>query len=100
MTLPRADVVFLRGATAADAGVLGNLLELYVHELSDVFPGLHVGPDGRFGYAKLGHGQHPEDRAGGAPRAAADGASPDPGRDPGTGDPAPDRGDARDHVRR
>jgi len=53
MTQPRADEVRLRVATAADAGVLGNLLELYVHELSDVFPGLHVGPDGRFGYAKL-----------------------------------------------
>jgi predicted acetyltransferase len=33
--------------------VLANLLELYVHELSGVFPGLHVGADGRFGYPKL-----------------------------------------------
>ena len=47
------DDVRLRVATAADATLLGNLLELYIHELSDVFPGLQVGPDGRFGYANL-----------------------------------------------
>ena len=34
-----------------DAGVpdVGNLLELYLHDLSDVFP-IELGPDGRFGY--------------------------------------------------
>jgi len=47
------DDVTLKVATAADAPVLANLLELYVHELSDIFPGLRVGPDGRFGYPKL-----------------------------------------------
>lgn len=45
--------VRLRVATAADATLLGNLLELYIHELSDVFPGLRIGADGRFGYPKL-----------------------------------------------
>jgi len=45
--------VRLRVATVVDATVLANLLELYVHELSDVFPGLHIGADGRFGYPKL-----------------------------------------------
>jgi predicted acetyltransferase len=34
------------------APVLGNLLELYVHDLSDVFP-IELGPEGRFGYDKL-----------------------------------------------
>lgn len=53
MTASNADDVRLRVATAGDATALGNLLELYVHELSDVFPGLHVGADGRFGYPKL-----------------------------------------------
>lgn len=53
MTPSPNEVVRLRVATSADATVLMNLLELYIHELSDVFPGLHVGPDGRFGYPKL-----------------------------------------------
>ena len=39
-------------ATADDAGVLSNLLELYVHDLSEVFD-VELGPDGRFGYEKL-----------------------------------------------
>ena len=34
------------------ASLLGNLLELYVHDLSDVFP-IELGPDGRFGYQDL-----------------------------------------------
>ena len=42
----------LNPATAAEAPLLANLLELYIHELSDVFK-LDVGPEGRFGYAKL-----------------------------------------------
>jgi len=53
MAQPNDDEVRLRVATAADTTALGNLLELYIHELSNVFPGLHVGSDGRFGYAKL-----------------------------------------------
>ena len=36
----------------SDAPVLANLLELYVHDLSEIF-GLELGVDGRFGYEKL-----------------------------------------------
>jgi predicted acetyltransferase len=32
--------------------MLGNLLELYVHDLSEIFP-VELGPEGRFGYEKL-----------------------------------------------
>ncbi|MBS0418318.1 MAG: hypothetical protein JSR66_11435 [Proteobacteria bacterium] len=39
-------------ASPGDAGVLANLLELYSHDLSDVFA-LELGTDGRFGYEKL-----------------------------------------------
>lgn len=45
--------VVLDVATTADAGVLANLLELYIHDLSAVFPGIELGADGRFGYGKL-----------------------------------------------
>src|SRR5215471_17178987 len=34
------------------APLLSNLLELYVHDMSEIFP-LEIGPDGRFGYDKL-----------------------------------------------
>lgn len=43
----------LERATREDAPLLEQLLELYIHDLSDVFPNLEVGADGRFGYAKL-----------------------------------------------
>ncbi len=42
----------LEVATEADAPVLSNLLELYLHDLSEIFP-IEVGADGRFGYDKL-----------------------------------------------
>src|SRR5580698_1374231 len=42
----------LEPATLRDAAVLSNLLELYSHDLSDVFA-LEPGVDGRFGYEKL-----------------------------------------------
>jgi len=45
--------VSLDVATAADAALLSNLLELYTYDLSDVFPNVVLGPDGRFGYSKL-----------------------------------------------
>ena len=45
--------VALDVATQSDAPLLANLLELYIHDLSDVFQGLEVGPDGRFGYRRL-----------------------------------------------
>ena len=44
--------VTLEVATPDTAPVLANLLELYQHGLSEVFP-VEVGPDGRFGYRKL-----------------------------------------------
>ncbi|XXX76710.1 GNAT family N-acetyltransferase [Sorangium sp. So ce134] len=47
------DAVVLDEATPSDALLLSNLLELYIHDLSDVFPGIELGPDGRFGYDKL-----------------------------------------------
>jgi predicted acetyltransferase len=45
--------VTLEPATRADAGVLANLLELYVHDLSEIFPQARIGADGRFGYEHL-----------------------------------------------
>jgi predicted acetyltransferase len=53
MAKPDEVTVSLDAATPADATLLGNLLELYTHELSDVFPEVVMGPDGRFGYARL-----------------------------------------------
>lgn len=47
-----ADEVTLQVATPADAVMLSNLLELYIHDLSEIFT-LEVGPDGRYGYGKL-----------------------------------------------
>ncbi len=44
--------VVLAVATPRDAPILSNLLELYCHDLSDVFA-LELGADGRFGYDKL-----------------------------------------------
>jgi predicted acetyltransferase len=45
--------VSLEVVTESDAAVLRNLLELYIHDMSEVFPGVEVGADGRFGYHKL-----------------------------------------------
>lgn len=47
------DGTSLAPASAADAALLSNLLELYAHDLSGVFPHLQLGADGRFGYPKL-----------------------------------------------
>lgn len=44
--------VRLERAGQSDERALANLLELYVHDLSEVFP-LEVGADGRFGYERL-----------------------------------------------
>lgn len=46
------DDVRLRRATPEQAPLLENLLELYVHDVSEWFP-VVLGPDGRFGYARL-----------------------------------------------
>ncbi|HEU5074872.1 MAG TPA: GNAT family N-acetyltransferase [Polyangiaceae bacterium] len=37
----------------SDAELLANLLELYIHDLSDVFAHPELGPNGRFGYPYL-----------------------------------------------
>lgn len=47
------DDVALRVATVHDASLLANLLELYIHDMSEVFPNVELGTDGRFGYEKL-----------------------------------------------
>ena len=39
-------------ATEADSVLLANLLELYIHDMSEVFPHVELGPDGRFGYRR------------------------------------------------
>src|ERR1700720_4514978 len=44
--------VVLDVATSRDAALLSNLLELYLHDLSEVFP-IELGSDGRFGYHRL-----------------------------------------------
>jgi predicted acetyltransferase len=46
-------MVSLVEATAANAALLGELLELYVQELSAVFTDVVPGPDGRFSYPRL-----------------------------------------------
>jgi predicted acetyltransferase len=48
-----ARAVSLDRATEADAVLLANLLELYIHDMSEVFPHVQLGPDGRFGYRRL-----------------------------------------------
>jgi predicted acetyltransferase len=45
--------VVLDVAAPSDAGLLANLLELYIHDLSEAFPDIELGPDGRFGYDPL-----------------------------------------------
>ena len=47
------DAVSLDATTSGDATLLGNLLQLYIHDLSAVFPDVAMGPDGRFGYPEL-----------------------------------------------
>jgi predicted acetyltransferase len=44
--------VVLEPARREDAAILANLLELYVHDLSEIFP-VEIGRDGRFGYEHL-----------------------------------------------
>lgn len=51
MTAP--ETISLDPAKPSDAPLLGNLIELYTHDLSAVFPHIELGPDGRFGYPKL-----------------------------------------------
>lgn len=48
-----SEPVVLTPAALSDGVLLSNLLELYIHDLSDVFTHLEIGADGRFGYPKL-----------------------------------------------
>jgi len=47
------DVISLELVSYAEEPLLANLLELYIHDLTAVFPGLEIGSDGRFGYPRL-----------------------------------------------
>ena len=44
--------VTLHFASERERPVLANLLELYVHDMSEIFP-FELGPDGRYGYRRL-----------------------------------------------
>jgi len=48
----QSEEVRIEPATPADAPLLSNLLELYVHDMSEFFS-VDIGADGRFGYDKL-----------------------------------------------
>lgn len=43
----------LQSATADNAELLSNLLELYIHDLSAFFPQIKLGKSGRYGYPAL-----------------------------------------------
>lgn len=45
--------VTLVPATHEDAERLGNLMQLYIHDLCAIFPQVELGADGRFGYPTL-----------------------------------------------
>ncbi len=45
--------VALDVAGVSDTALLANLLQLYLHDLSEAFPSIELGPDGRFVYEKL-----------------------------------------------
>jgi predicted acetyltransferase len=50
--LPVSSAVSLERAGPDAAPLLSNLLELYIHDMSEVFP-VKLGRDGRFGYERL-----------------------------------------------
>jgi len=52
-TIDAARLVSLDPAIASDSPLLQNLLQLYIHDLSDVFPQVELGHDGRFRYDHL-----------------------------------------------
>jgi predicted acetyltransferase len=51
--MPSLQEVVLDVAASRDVALLANLLELYIHDLSDAFPDIELGHDGRFGYEQL-----------------------------------------------
>lgn len=46
-------LVQLEAAREEESTLLANLLELYIHDLSEIFPAVRLGADGRFGYPRL-----------------------------------------------
>ena len=48
-----SSAVTLERATAGQAPLLANLLELYIHDLSAAFRHIELGEDGRYGYRAL-----------------------------------------------
>lgn len=50
---PPLRLVSLEPASETDSELVSNLLELYIHDMSEVFSHVELGPDGRFGYSKL-----------------------------------------------
>lgn len=53
MTLAATTRVSLVAASAGDAVLLSNLIELYIHDLSAMFTHVKLGEDGRYGYPDL-----------------------------------------------
>ncbi|HWO08449.1 MAG TPA: GNAT family N-acetyltransferase [Polyangiaceae bacterium] len=51
--MPPSETTRLSAAGPADHVLLSNLLELYIHDLSEAFPHVQLGADGRFGYPSL-----------------------------------------------
>ena len=49
--MPTSNSISLQRATPDMAPMLSSLLELYVHDLSEIFP-VELGPEGRFGYCR------------------------------------------------
>src|SRR5882672_2735853 len=45
--------ITLHVATQSDDALLSHLLELYIYDLSALYPNIEMGADGRFGYPKL-----------------------------------------------
>jgi predicted acetyltransferase len=51
--MAESELTRVRAAEHAEQELLRNLLELYIHDLSESFPFVRLGSDGRFGYAGL-----------------------------------------------
>src|SRR5215471_16563312 len=60
--LRKTDAVSIQSVGPEAAPLLSSLLELYIHDMSEIFP-VKLGPDGRFGYDKLpGYWSEPDNR--------------------------------------
>jgi hypothetical protein len=53
VNISKPDAVTLEPANETDSELLSNLLELYIHDMSEWFPFVQLGADGRFGYPDL-----------------------------------------------